>query len=129
DLAAELNLTGGAAWTRLHGEFTSLIPADVRGEPLPMTVVRNLAMDADQSLRRDAYDAELAAWEANAVPIAAAMNGIKGEANAINRRRGWEDSVAPALFANAVDRTTLDAMQSACIEAFPDFRRYLRAKA
>src|SRR6478735_6670831 len=77
-LAAELNLTGSAAWNQLHGEFTARITADVRGEPLAMTLVRNLAMDHDASLRRDAYEAELAAWEANAVPIAAAMNSIKG---------------------------------------------------
>jgi pepF/M3 family oligoendopeptidase len=128
-LAAELNLTGGSAWNRLHGDVSSRLTANVNGEDLAITVVRNLAMDADAVIRRAAYEAELVAWEAASIPLAAAMNGIKGEANVLNRRRGWEDSIAPALFYNAVDRTTLEAMQSAVVASFPDFRRYLRTKA
>ena len=47
----------------------------------------------------------------------------------LNRRRGWPDALAPALFTNGVDRPTLDAMQGAVVAALPDFRRYLQAKA
>ncbi|HEX4818743.1 MAG TPA: M3 family oligoendopeptidase [Acidimicrobiales bacterium] len=128
-LAAELNLTGGAAWNKLHGDVSARLTGTVNGEELAITVIRNLAMDADATVREAAYRAELVAWESASVPLAAAMNGIKGEANAVNRRRGWEDSLAPALYYNAVDRTTLDAMQSAVVNSFPDFRRYLRTKA
>src|SRR3954452_18404553 len=128
-LAAELNLTGGSAWNRLHGDVSSRLTGTVNGEDLAITVIRNLAMDGDASVRGAAYRAELVAWESAAVPLAAAMNGIKGEANVVNRRRGWEDSLAPALYYNAVDRTTLEAMQSAVVNSFPDFRRYLRSKA
>jgi oligoendopeptidase F len=63
------------------------------------------------------------------VPLAAALNSIKGEVRTLNQRRGWRDDLEPALFANNVDRATLDAMHEACRESFPDFRRYLRAKA
>ncbi|HEY2813447.1 MAG TPA: M3 family oligoendopeptidase [Acidimicrobiales bacterium] len=128
-LAAELNLTGGSAWSRLHGDVSSRLTGNVNGEALPITVVRNLAMSSDAATRKDAYDAELAAWESVSVPLAAAMNGIKGEANALNRRRGWPDSLEPALFTNAVDRAALEAMQSAVVASFGDFRDYLRAKA
>jgi oligoendopeptidase F len=128
-LAAELNLTGGTAWNRLHGDVSSRLTAVVNGETLAITQVRNLAMDPDPAVREAAYRAELDAWETVSVPLAAAMNGIKGEANVLNRRRGWEDSLAPALFYNAVDRGTLEAMQAAVVKSFPDFRRYLRAKA
>ncbi|HET6793642.1 MAG TPA: M3 family oligoendopeptidase [Acidimicrobiales bacterium] len=133
-LYAELSLTGSVAWNRLHGDFTSLLTADVARpdgtvETLPMTVVRGLATDADPGIRRAAYEAELAAWERAAVPCAAAMNAIKGEANAVNRRRGWPDSLAPVLHVNAVDRTTVEAMQRAVVASLPDWRRYLRAKA
>jgi pepF/M3 family oligoendopeptidase len=134
DLAAELNLTGGAAWNRLHGDVSGRLHGDMRRddgtvERLPVTVLRNLAGAPEASVRRAAYEAELLAWEGAAVPLAAAMNGIKGEANALNRRRGWEDSLAPALHSNAVDRGTLEAMQAAVVASFPDFRRYLQAKA
>ena len=128
-LAAELNLTGASAWNKLHGDVSARLTGTVNGDDLAITVIRNLAMDADADLREAAYRAELLAWESASVPLAAAMNGIKGEANVVNRRRGWEDSLAPALYYNAVDRTTLEAMQSAVVNSFPDFRRYLRAKA
>jgi pepF/M3 family oligoendopeptidase len=128
-LAAELNLTGGTAWNKLHGDVSARLTGNVNGEELPITVIRNLAMDADPEVREVAYRAELLAWESASVPLAAAMNGIKGEANVLNRRRGWDDSLAPALHYNAVDRATLDAMQSAVVASFPDFRRYLHAKA
>lgn len=129
DLSGELNLTGGSAWNKLHGDVTSRLTARVRGELLPITVVRNLAGDPDASVREEAYRAELDAWESVSVVLAAAMNGIKGEAVVLNRRRGWPDALEPALFSNAVDRETLDAMHRAVAASFPDFRRYLRAKA
>ena len=71
-LAAELNLTGGSAWNRLHGDVTSRLTADVQGERLPITVVRNLAMSTDASVRKAAYEGELEAWESVSVPLAAA---------------------------------------------------------
>ena len=50
-------------------------------QTLPMPAVRGLATDPDPAVRRAAYDAEMAAWPTIAVPVAAAMNAIKGEAN------------------------------------------------
>jgi pepF/M3 family oligoendopeptidase len=129
DLAAELNLTGGSAWAKLHGDVTARLTADVSDERLPITVVRNLASDPDPVRREQAFHAELAAWESVSVVLAAAMNGVKGEAVVLNRRRGWRDALEPALFSNAVDRQTLDAMHAAVRDSFPAFRHYLRAKA
>ncbi len=128
-LQADLSLTGSTAWQRLYTTFTSQLTADVGGDVLPMSQVRGLAYDADPARRKAAYEAELGAWEANAVPVIAALNAIKGEAATLNRRRGFDDDLEPALLANGVDRPTLDAMQAACVEAFPTFRRYLRTKA
>ena len=130
-LLADLTLTGSTAWQRLWGVFTSQLSIDVPrvGDGLPMSQVRNLAYDADAAVRRAAYDAELEAWAANAEPIVAALNAIKGETTLVNRRRGWPDDLTPALAANGVDRPTLDAMHAAVVASLPDFRRYLRAKA
>ena len=134
-LFADLSLTGSTAWVRLYGTYTSQLvvhvrhPADGRTEPMPMSRARGLAYDADPRTRRAAYEAELETWQANDVPIIAALNAIKGEAATVNRRRGWADDLEPALVANGVDRPTLDAMQAAVTDALPDFRRYLRTKA
>ncbi|MEA2530595.1 MAG: hypothetical protein QOG89_2239 [Thermomicrobiales bacterium] len=132
-LAAELHLSGGSAWEKLHGNLTSqiLVPIELDGETrqLPMSEIRNLAYNEDRDVRRRAYEAELAAWEAAALPIAASLNGIKGEANVLNARRNWADPLDLAVFQNRIDRPILDAMLAAARDAFPDFRRYLRAKA
>lgn len=129
DLAAELALTGGRAWAKLHGDLTSRLTASVDGETLPMSVVRGLATDPDPARRRSAHEAELAAWNTVAVPLATALNAFKGEANTLNRRRGWTDSLDPALEGNGVDHETLAAMQDAVVASLPDWQRYLRAKA
>ena len=135
-LAADLGLTGRNAWDRLHSDLTAQLTvevpqADGTTERLPMSVVRGLATHHVQEIRKTAYEAELEAWAdvRVAVPLAAAMNAIKGETNTLNRRRRWEDALAPALHANSVDRQTLDAMTEAVVDSLPDFRRYLRAKA
>ena len=133
DLSAELGLTGSTAWGRLYSTFTSqlLVPFEQDGvtSDLPMSAIRNLAFDANRSVRQHAYEAELATWKRSQVPIAAALNSIKGEVGLLARRRGWDDPLEIGLFDNNIDRATLDAMMSAAREAFPDFRRYLRAKA
>jgi pepF/M3 family oligoendopeptidase len=132
-LAAELNLTGGAAWGKLHGNLTSqlTVPLAIDGEmrETPMSVVRTLAFEADRDLRRRAYGAELAGWEQVSVPLAAALNSIKGQVNTVTARRGWPTPLDASLFDAHIDRPTLDAMLGAAREYFPVFRRYLKAKA
>lgn len=133
DLASELGVSGGTAWGRLHGNLSSQITVnvDLNGETksLPMSTVRNLAYDADRTVRQRAYDAELDAWDANAVPLAAALNSIKGQVNTLTKRRGWDSPLDLTLHDTAIDRETLDAMMTAARESFPMFRRYLQAKA
>jgi len=133
ELAAEMELTGGSAWNKLYGNFTSqlMVPLEVKGElqELPMSAVRNLAYDPDRETRQKAYLAELEAWERSAVPIAAAINSIKGQVNNLVKRRKWGSALDITLFQNNIDRETLEAMMEAARESFPDFRRYLKAKA
>ncbi len=132
-LAAELSLTGASAWGRLHADVTSQLTTEVAlphgAKVLPMPAVRGLATDPDPAVRRAAYDAELSAWPTIEVPIAAAMNAIKGEAITLHRRRNWSSPVDASLYANSVGRATFDAMQSAIVSALPDLRRWMRTKA
>jgi pepF/M3 family oligoendopeptidase len=132
-LAAELNVSSGSAWTRLHGNITSqlTLTVEVDGETqeLPMSAVRNMAYDADRDVRRRAYEAELTGWQKIALPLAAAMNSIKNEVQVLALRRHWQSALDASLFANSIDSQTLEAMLSAARASFPDFRRYLHAKA
>lgn len=132
-LAASLRLTGSEAWGKLHRDVTSRL--DVHLElpdgptDRPMSAVRNLAFDSDREVRRIAYETELETWQDWRVPLAASINSIKGEVNTLVDRRSWGTALDFALFNNHIDRATLDAMMDAVRESFPDFRRYLKAKA
>lgn len=132
-LAAALRPMGYAAWSKLHGQMTALLtaPIELDGhiQTLPMSAVRALASHPDRSVRERAFAAEMEAWPRVALPLAASLNSIKGFAREVRIRRGWSDDVAPTLLGNSIDPATLAAMQGACGEAFPDFRRYLSAKA
>jgi pepF/M3 family oligoendopeptidase len=132
-LVSELNVTGRSAWSKLYGNMTSQLTAglEVAGQlrTLPISAIRNLAYDTDRDLRRRAYEAELHGWQRVAVPLAASMNSIKGEVNILTRHCKWSSPLDASLFANRIDRATLDAMLAAARAAFPDFRRYLHAKA
>lgn len=132
-LAALLGLTGSSAWAQLYQDVTAGITTSVElpdgPAELPIFAVRGLATAADAEVRRRAHDAELGAWEANAIPIAAALNAIKGEQQTLTLRRGWPSVLDAQLYGQSVDRATLDAMQAAMVASFPDFRRYLQAKA
>ncbi len=133
NLASELNLSGETAWEKLHGDVTSQLTVslelDGRVQELPMSMVRNLAFEPDREVRRRAYEAELEGWKRVALPLAAAFNSIKGEVNVLTRRRGWESPLEASWLDNNIDRQALDAMLTAARESFPDFRRYLHAKA
>lgn len=133
-LAAELSLSGGNAWSKLQGTITSQLTVEFgrngKTERLPMPALINVMWhDPDPTVRRRAYEAELAAWETVKEPLAAAMNGIKGETNTLERRRGRTDALHVALDRARIDRATLQVMMDAMRESFPVFRTYLRAKA
>jgi pepF/M3 family oligoendopeptidase len=133
NLSSELNLSGGTAWEKLHGDVTSqlTVSLEISGQvqELPMSMVRNLAVDPDREVRRRAYEAELESWKRVALPLAAALNSIKGEVNVLSRRRDWGSPLGASLLDNNIDSQTLNAMFTAARESFPDFRRYLHAKA
>ena len=133
-LYAELSQTGSTAWMRLHADVTSQLHGAVAmpdggTQRLPIAAVRGLANDSDPQVRQAAYDAEMQAWPTVAVVCAAAMNSVKGEANAVNRRRNWVSPLEASLYGNNVSRPTFDAMQAAVRDSLGDFRRWMRAKA
>lgn len=132
-LAADLSTTGSTAWEKLHSNVSSqlVVALEIDDEPqtLPVSAVRSLAYDARREVRRAAFEAELSAWKSVEIPLASAMNSIKGETLTLMKRRGWDHPLDAALFSASIDRDTLDAMLQAAKESFPEFRRYLNAKA
>jgi oligoendopeptidase F len=133
NLASALRPMGLGGWARLHTNISAMLtaPVPIAGETkiLPMSEIRSLASDPDRAVRQAAFEAEIPAWQSVATTMAAALNGIKGYQRTVRERRGYTDDVEPTLLSNSIDRATLEAMQDACTQSFPDFERYLVAKA
>ncbi len=133
NLASSLQPMGLGGWAKLHGNMTALLTVDVQIEGqkkvLPMSSIRALSHDPNRETREAAYVAEIASWQTVAMPLAGALNGIKGFQRELRARRGYQRDVEPTLIRNSIDAATLEAMQSACVASFTDFRRYMKAKA
>jgi len=132
-LAAELSLSGGNAFEKLQGTLTSQLSVDFeldgKTEKMPMPALINLRSHPEEATRHRAYDAENKAWEEVKEILAACLNGVKGEANTLNKKRGRKDAIHSSLDAARMDRKTLEAMLSAMRDSFPMFRKYWNAKA
>ena len=123
-----MSMNGGESLSQLREKLAATLTADFRGEELPLSAVRAKAYDPDPEVRKDAYEAELAAYPKVALSIAACLNGIKGEGRIQAEARNFDSILAWTLHDSRMDKETLDALWEAVREALPDFRRYLRAK-
>ena len=125
----EMQLSGGNAFSQLRDKLDSTLSVDYRDEPLPLAAVRGKAYDPDPAVRRDAYEAELAAYPKMELPMSFCLNSIKLEARTLAKARGFDSVLDMTLHSSRMDRATLDAMWNAIRKYLPDFRRYLKAKA
>lgn len=132
DLANDLARSGGDAWSRLQEAISSTVRAvwdPATGERKTVIALRDLAHDPDRSIRERAYKAELSAWASMEIPLAAALNGVKGFAITVDKRRGWQSALDKAAYQSRISRKTLDALIAVMEQSLPLFRRYLKAKA
>jgi pepF/M3 family oligoendopeptidase len=132
-LAAELTLSGANAWTKLQSITNSQLSVDFKldgkMQKMPMPALINLRSHPDADTRRRGYEAEMGAWEKSKEIYAAALNGVKGEVNTLDKRRGRTDALHASIDTSRIDRVTLDAMMDAMRDSFPMFRKYFRSKA
>ena len=133
ELANELSLSGGSAFGDLQGTLTSQkeveFELDGKLEKLPLPALINLRSHPDADVRERAYKVEQATFEEMKEALAACLNGVKGEVNTLDRKRGREDSLHSSIDAARIDRQTLDAMMGAIQDSLPMFRDYHQAKA
>ena len=124
-LAQEMKAAGGDAWGRLQEAVSSSLSGDGKS----ITELRNLAFDKSRSVRKKAYEAELAAWKSMEIPLAYSLNGVKKTAATMDNRRSWKSALEKSLFQSRMSAKTLDAMISVMEESLPEFRKYLNKKA
>ncbi len=132
-LANELDLSGASAWTALHGVLTSqkTVGFELEGElqTLSMPALINLRSHPSADVRQRAYQLEQSIWEEMKEPLAACLNGVKGQVITLDLKRGRKTSLDSSLEQARIDAETLDSMLSTMRESLPTFRRYFKAKA
>ena len=126
---AKMGMSGGSAWGKLQSYLTSTVPVSYRGTTTNLSAIRNLAYDPDPQVRKDAYEAEIACYEAIKEPVAHALNAIKLETISQCQLRGYESPLDRTLLNSDMKRETLEAMLGAMDEYLPKFWQYLKAKA
>ena len=126
---AKMQLSGGNAWSDLHGYITSTVPVTYRGQTINLSAVRNLAYDPDPQVRKDAYEAEIACYDRIKDAAAFALNSIKLETISHCPLRGYASPLDRTLENSHMQRATLEAMLGAMDEYLPKFWQYMKAKA
>jgi len=132
DLAEDLGRSGADAWSRLQESVSSNSSAlwnEAKSEWKTVIELRNLAFDPDRAVREKAFGLELSVWKSVEIPMAAALNGVKGATNSLNARRGWRDALEKSTIQARISPATLDALISAMEASLPFWRRYLKVKA
>ena len=124
-----MSLSGGSAFSQLRDKLDSTHTANYRGQEIPLSAVRGLAYDADASVRKDAYEAEIASYKKMELPMSYCLNAVKMEARTLSKAKGYPSVLDMTLSDSRMDRATLDAMLTAIREYLPHFRRYMKAKA
>ncbi|MDR1748839.1 MAG: M3 family metallopeptidase [Spirochaetaceae bacterium] len=138
ELAEDMKRCGADAWSRLHQQVTSNLSIawdeDAAGNPAgrehkTLNELRNMAYDSDRVIRKQAYHRELELLKSAEIPLAAAINGVKGSTVILNRRRNWENALSKSLFQSRISSKTLKALISAMEDSLPLWREYLSVKA
>ena len=124
-LASEMLQVSASSWSRLQESVT----ASIHDGDKTLTQLRGLAMDSDRSVRKDAYEREVKILADNKTAIASALNGVKGTALLLEKRRGWKDPLDRSCNTARISRKALSALIEALEESLPIFRDYLKTKA
>ena len=126
---AKMSISGASAWSDLQSALTSSVKVELDGEKIGLSAARNLAYSPDASIRRRAYEAELACYDSIKEAVAFSLNSIKLQVLSECEMRGYESPLAKALHQSRMKKETLDALLGAMEEYLPAFRKYLKAKA
>ena len=125
---SKLDVDGVSAWGNLQDYLTSTVKVDFKGETTNLSAIRNMAYSEDATLRKEAYEAELAAYDKIKDAVAFSLNSIKGNVNTVCEMRGYTSPLDRSLQSNNLKKESLDAMFAAIDDYLPKFHAYLRRK-
>ena len=128
-IMAKMSLSGSSAWSDLQQYLTSTVPVSYNGGTTNLSTIRNLAYSEDATVRKAAYEAELACYDRIKDSVAFALNSIKLETISACQLRGYASPLERTLKHSDMKQETLDAMLGAMDEYLPKFWQYLKTKA
>lgn len=131
-LAADLNRSGADSWSRLQDAVSSGADSvwdEDTGERKTVIQLRSLAFDPNRDVRAKAFGKELEVWKTHEVSFAYAINGVKGTALTLDRRRGYRDPLERAVMQARITDDVLDTLIGTIERNLFVFRKYLKAKA
>jgi oligoendopeptidase F len=133
-LGADLAVDGLHAWGRMYNTLTGKMDFEMRWpdgrvERVPIAQWRALMSHPDRAVGRAAFEGGNRAWEASADVCGFALNAIAGNRLTLNRYRGHDHYLEPALYQSQVDRGTLEAMYEAIHGSIELPRRIFKARA
>ncbi len=126
-LASDMQRTGGNSWSRLQEQIISNMVDLASGKTF--NEIRNDAYSADETVRKNAYETEVALLKSMEIPIAAALSSIKGESILLEKRVDWENSLQKSCMQARISEKTLNALISSIEHSLPMWRDYLHTKA
>lgn len=126
-LAADLQRFGGNAWSTLHEQIISNLVDKESGKTF--NELRNDAYSSDRNVRKLSYYKEIELLKQNQIPIAAALNNIKGATVSLNKKRNWKQAIDKSLFSSRLSKKSLDALIASIEDSIPMWREYLLTKA
>ncbi|MCR5289404.1 MAG: M3 family oligoendopeptidase [Treponema sp.] len=127
NLTSVLQRTGGDAWARLQEQIISNMSDCESGKTF--NELRNDAYSDDPHIREQSWQTELALLKQSQIPLAAALNNLKGETIALNKRRNWNTAIDRALDSSRLSKKSLQALIAAIEDSLSLWREYLQLKA
>lgn len=129
-MISKLSIDGSDSWENLFDLLTSTVEAELpNGKKVSLPVVRSMAHDPSEKVRKEAYEAELKCYEKIEKSVAAALTSIKGEVITIAEERKYASPLDMTLEQTNMTRKTLDALIETIKKNLPMLQKYLKAKA
>lgn len=131
-LAAQLAVDGYHGWNVLYdkmaGDLTVEWEEDGKSSEISLGQLATKMNNADNDVRRRAFEKLNEAWKSRAALAAMALNYQAGFRLSLYNRRGWKSPVDEPLRMNRMSRATLDAMWLAINESKGKLAGYVDAK-
>ncbi len=130
-LAADLDVDGRQAWSRLYDRLSGELRVDVmeKGEIVRKSPGQVRMDSPERAVRQNNFFASCRAWDSIADSCAEALNHIAGSRLTRYRHLGVQDHLERPLRLNRMQRQTLETMWNVVNERKPALKAYFNAKA